>query len=387
MKRFLSGKMVVTMLFGVATVNVNASEDAAVVSTFAGTGSHGAADGMMAQFNLPASTLAAPNGVYVADTFNNLIRFIDWNGHVATVAGNIMGMDAQRFPVGLYRDGALNAALLNRPADMIMGIGGNIFVLDSANHALRIILQGGVFTFAGNGNAGHRDGNTVEALFNRPSAMAAGLDGAIYIADSGNHVIRRVDTMGNVTTVAGLAGAFGHRDGAANQALFSGPMGIAADSHGRIFVADTGNNLIRMIYEGEVTTLAGIMVFPHEIDPSITYFSDGWDHIPLGGFADGSYDEAMFNMPRGLALWQDILIVADTGNHRIRAILPDGEIITLAGSGLPGHDDGLPHAATFHLPQGVNVHDNMLYISDTGNNAIRTINLYNSVLHAAIYSY
>ena len=380
MRRFLTGMLAAALLFSTAAIDLRAAEES-VVSTLAGIGSHGSSDGERAQFNLPRSILASSDGMYVTDTFNNLIRFIDLNGDTSTVAGNILGLDAHRFPIGHYRDGVLGAAMFNRPKDMIMGTNGNIFVLDSENHALRIIMQGKVFTFAGNGQPGHNDGLASQARFNRPSAIAVGTDGDIYIADSGNHVIRKIDTNGNVATVAGQAGNYGHNDGAANEALFNSPMGIAVDGDGRIFVADTGNHLIRVIYNGKVTTLAGALTFPDEIDFQVTYHVDEWDDVPLGGYADGKHDEAMFNMPQGLAIWQDdILIVADTGNHRIRAILPDGNVLTLAGNGYPGHDDGVPDEATFHLPEGISVFGNTLYIADTGNNVIRAINLTQSLL-------
>jgi len=370
-----------TLLLSAVTVPLQGSEGVApTVSTIAGTGSHGTLDGETAQFNLPRGVLASSRGVYVADTFNNLIRRVNTDGNTSTIAGNILGMDVLRFPVGAHRDAGLNEALFNRPADIMLGANGSLFVLDSANHALRLITQNNVFTFAGTGQAGHNDGPVFTAQFNKPYAMATGPDGEIFIADSGNHTIRRIDTYGVVSTVAGRPGMSGYNDGATMDALFNGPMGIAVDSQGRIFVADTGNHLIRMIYNGNVTTLAGRLVFPSQVDFDITYFDDEWDDAPLGGFANGHGAEAMFNLPQGLAMWNDTLIVADTGNHRIRAIMPGGAVITIAGDGLPGHQDGQITGATFHLPENVSVLGNTLYIADTGNNVIRTINLINTLL-------
>ena len=374
MRKILTGMLTVALLLSAVTIDVRAAGEAGdIVSTFAGTGGHGAADGERAQFNLPRSVLASSRGVFVADSFNNLIRSIDYQGYVSTLAGKILGLDAFRFPIGLYRDGDIDGALFNRPADMIVGAGGNLFVLDSGNHTLRIIIQDNVFTFAGTGQPGHNDGPVTTAQFNRPFAMASGPDGSIYIADSGNHVIRRISANGNVTTVAGQPGEYGHYDGTTDGALFNGPMGVAVDSRGRIFVADTGNHLIRMIYNGNVTTLAGNL-----------FLTDGmseWDDAPLGGFADGQNNLAMFNMPQGLAIWRgDILIIADTGNHRIRALMPDGRVLTLAGNGFPGHDDGLPDEATFHLPENISVWGDILYIADTGNNVIRKIILSDDLL-------
>jgi len=378
MRRIFAGMLAAAWLFSAVAIDITAAEAVYVgpVTTLAGIGSHGATDGQMAQFNLPRGIIASQRGVYVADTFNNLVRHVDFDGNTSTVAGNIFGHDAFRFPVGLHRDGAIEGAMFNRPADIVLGSGNNLFVLDSSNHSLRIVMQGNVFTFAGTGRAGHNDGPAVSAMFNTPSAMTVDQYGNILIADSGNHAIRKIDTTGNVTTVAGQPGRYGHNDGTVSRALFNGPAGIAVDGDGRIFVADTGNHLIRMIYNGNVTTVAGRLIFPHEIDFDTTYYQNEWDeNVPLGGFADGQRSDAMFNMPWGLAVWRDMLIVADTGNHSIRAVLPDGHVITLVGNGFPGHDDGTASGATFHLPTGVTIWGNTIYVADTGNNAIRMMQL------------
>ena len=373
MRRFISGTTAAILLFSAFAINVSAAEseaDEATVTTLAGTGSHGAADGEFAQFNLPGGLAVSQAGVFVADTFNNLIRFVDLDGQTSTITGTVLPLDHFRFPTGRHRDGTTENALFNRPADIALHPNGNLLVLDAANHSLRLVVPnaggGRVFTLAGDGHAGYANGTTYEAQFNRPTAMAIDAAGNIFIADSGNHVIRKIDTYGNVTTIAGTPGEWGHADGAANEALFDGPMGIAIGADGKIFVADTGNHLIRTIYNGYVTTLAGVLTFPED---------DEWDDVPIGGFADGLYNEAMFTMPRGLTVWQNVLIVADTGNHRIRAVLPDGYVFTLAGGDYPGHEDGPPDEAAFHLPENVFVFEDTLYIADTGNNVIRKINL------------
>jgi len=376
MKRFFLTAIAVVMLFGIATTDARASEVTEVVTevkTIVGTGSHGATDGIMAQFNLPRSILVTDDGIYVADTFNNLIRFVNEDGYVTTLAGSVFGLDIFRFPIGRHRDGGIDTALFNRPSDVLMHPSGNLLVLDTMNHSLRIIMEDNVFTFAGNGVAGHGDGSGIDVLFNRPSAMTVCNDGNIFIADSGNHVIRKIDVEGNVTTIAGIAGERGHDDGVANIALFNGPMGIAVDDDGRIFVSDTGNHLIRMIDDGVVTTIAGILLFEDDIVFANAQNANEWGDEPLGGMADGSNDIAMFNSPRGLAIFEDILIVADNGNHRIRAILPDGRVVTMAGGDHPGHEDGMLDVASLHLPEGVHIFGDTLYVIDTGNNVIRKI--------------
>lgn len=336
------------------------------VETIAGTGSHGAQDGMPAQFNLPATIFGADDCyVFVTDTFNNLIRVIDGERYVNRIAGSVLSPDDFGFPRGAYRDGEALYSRFNRPKGGVIDYRGWIFIADSLNHVIRVIVDENVFTFAGSIEYGHADGSLEEARFNFPTAIAIGPCGGLFITDTLNHVIRRIDRDGYVTTIAGTSGEYGHYDGASDEAVFNSPMGIIIAEDGTIFVADTGNHMLRVIEDGHVRTLAGMLIFPDE--------DEDFDDEPLGGFADGY--NAMFSLPMGLALWNDILIVADSVNHRIRAVLPCGHTITLAGSGNPSHADGPLLYAALHFPRGVLVRGNTLYIADTGNNSIRLLPL------------
>jgi hypothetical protein len=330
------------------------------LTTIAGTGAHGHADGhgSIAQFNLPQSIFAGSDNIFVLDTYNNLIRQF-YNGMVTRFSGDILAYDDWGFAHGFWRDGDLSEALFNRPVDGLICPNDRIFIADAGNNAIRVIDGEGVLTLA------IAPLETDEGL-NFPSALAMDNDGNLFIADSLNHVIRKIDADGNLTTIAGQIGIYGFAEGAAENSLLDTPMGIALADDGRIFVADTGNNLIRIIENGIVSTLAGSrIVLPHP----------DWGFLPAGGFQDGF--AARFNQPMGLALWNDILIVADSGNHRIRAVLPTGETITLAGSGYPDYLGGPAHEAALHLPSGVYIVNNTLFIADTGNNAIRRLAINN----------
>jgi hypothetical protein len=287
----------------------------------------------------------------------------------STVAGNITGLDEFRFAHGFYRDGLIADAMLNRPASLVINTDGSIYFADTANNAIRAIISGRVYTLSGNGIAGFADGHISEALFNQPSGLVFDADGNLLVADSGNHVIRKISVDGYVTTVAGIPMQAGYADG--EDALFNSPMGIVIDETGTIFVADTGNHIIRSITDGLVATIAGTYTLPDDLDFDVTYDDFEWDNYPIGGFADGY--NARFSLPTGLALWHDYLIIADRANHRIRAIAPNGYTFTLAGGEYPGHIDGADSA--FHLPTDVFVIDDVLFISDMGNNVIRKINL------------
>ena len=342
------------------------------VTTIAGTGNHGAVDSDtdygLAQFNLPMGVFGGENGeLYVLDTYNNMIRIIDYQGHVSRFAGDILMdgdfpvLDMFRFPRGFHRDGPLEYALFNRPTAGAIDEAGRMFIVDSGNHAIRVIIDRAVYTFVG-GVAGHKDGPIAYAMFYHPTALAIDSYGNLYIADTGNSAIRRIDTSGYVTTVAGIPGQFGFNDGPAEEALFNEPMGIAIGTEGAIFIADSNNHLIRVLEGGYVRTLAGIFQLPNEDDPY-----DEWDMLPIGGYEDGIF--AMFNTPIGIALWGDNLIVADSLNHAIRMVRPCGEAFTIVGTGHPGHGDGFN--AMLHLPKGVYIFGGELIITDTGNNMIR----------------
>jgi sugar lactone lactonase YvrE len=219
---------------------------------------------------------------------------------------------------------------------------------------------GTAIVLAGDGLDGVRDGEASQAQFSDPFGIAVGADGTIYVADAGSaHRIRRISRDGRVSTVAGAVA--GYLDGPSYAARFNSPSGLAIDAAGNLYVADTGNNAIRrMAPDGTVTTVAG-------------------DGTP--GFQDGPSKDARFNGPIGVAVDRSgRVLVADTYNDRIRAIAPDGTVTTVAGSGTPGASDGPGPSALFDTPSGVAVDETgTIYVADTGNGTVRTINASGSV--------
>ena len=212
-------------------------------------------------------------------------------------------------------------------------------------------------TFAGNAGYGSVDGFTNLARFNFPHGMAIDGDGTIYVADSQNNTIRKIDTTHFVSTLAGLAGSPGNSDGSTSAARFNNPQGMAADAAGNIYVADTGNNLIRRITPSGVTTLAG---------------SAG-----VTGSTNGVGTNALFRLPGALTVDASTnVFVADTFNSTIRKLTFSGTnwvVTTIAGvAGTNANVDGLSTNAFFFQPSGITVDSNQnLYVADTGNGAIR----------------
>lgn len=257
-------------------------------------------------------------------------------------------------------DGLGTAARFNRPVGIAKDPSGALYVADSANHVIRKITPAGlVTTFAGSpGQPGTANGLGSVARFNNPTGMVADALGNLYLADTNNHTIRKITPTGQVTTVAGIARQSGYTDGAANQAQFSEPSAVAVAVDGTLYVADTSTNLIRKIDPAQiVSTLAGSPGIP--------------------GTSDGQGFEASFAQPSGLALNADgtRLYVADTLNHSIRSITLDGTVSTLAGDpGVPGSTDGSGNIAQFDTPTGIAVAaDGTLIVTDTGNHTLRRI--------------
>jgi sugar lactone lactonase YvrE len=334
-----------------------------LVTTLAGlAGTTGRGDGLGtgARFYYPGGVAVDGNGnLYVADTFNSLIRKVTPGGVVSTLAGGTAGST----------DGIGSAAGFLYPAGIAVDAGGNLAIADTGNATVRRIDSSNrVSTVAGlAAQYGNVDGQGALARFNGPYGLAADGQGNVYVADSFSATIRRVSAAGVTTTLAGVPGVFGSVDGVAGtaqslsgqstSAQFNAPYGVAADASGNVYVADTGNNLIRKISAaGTVTTLAG---------------SAG-----QAGYADGQGTQARFNAPYGIALGRNgNLLVADTLNHAVRSITPEGAVSTLAGMAqVAGASDGAAGAARFYLPYGIAVaSDGTVFVADSGNHAIRKI--------------
>jgi sugar lactone lactonase YvrE len=240
-----------------ANQSIRKIDPTGAVSTMAGmTHAHGTNDGVgpAARFWGPFGVAVDSTGnIYVADTGNNTIRKISPRGLVTTLAGG-SGQPGSN-------DGAWLTARFRNPWGVAVEADGDIVVADSSNDTIRKILPGGtVFTVAGQaGIIGCLDGYGDNAQFNNPSAVALDSAGNLYVSDSANDVIRKITPSRVVSTLAGLAGNVGCADGNGAAARFWNPQGLAVDSVGNIYVADTGNNAIRKITPmGQVTTIAGL---------------------------------------------------------------------------------------------------------------------------------
>lgn len=289
------------------------------VTTLAGGGSAGATvsgsmngTGVAAEFNSPEGVAVDGSGnVYVGDSGNNLIRIISAGGVVTTLAGGGSS--------GGTASGNTNAtgtsATFDQPRGLAVDSSGNVYAADAENYLIRKVTSGGVVsTLAGDpiyGEPGDVDGAGVTAEFNDPTAVAVDSSGVVYVADTGNGLIRKISTSDVVSTFAGgglsNTSGYNYANGAGTRANFYNPFGIAVDSSGNLYVADTSNNIIRKIdTSGNVTTLAG----------------GGSTGGTTSGYVNANGMSAEFNNPLGVTVDSSgNVYVADTSNNVIRKII------------------------------------------------------------------
>jgi sugar lactone lactonase YvrE len=345
-----------------------------LIGTWAGYAGHGNANGSTtnALFNNPQGiALDSAGNLFVADTADNAIREISANGNVTTIAtlnhpAGIAISASSNIYVANFGDntiaeitsagvttiagsagvtGSLNAngtnALFNEPQGVAVDPAGNVYVADYGNNAIRVIAQNGtVTTLTGSpSNPGHTDGQIASATFYLPSAIALDSATNLYVADTGNNTIRLITPAGTVSTLAGAAGSYGFADGTGTNALFYAPSAVTVDAASNVYVADSFNNAIRMIAPGGiVTTLAEQLM-----------------------------------QPAGLAFGSGTLYIADTGNGTIREFT-NGILTTIAGSPSTGSNDGPGLTARFNAPQSVAVDGSgNSYVADSANGTIREI--------------
>ncbi len=320
------------------------------LTTFAGaTTVITGADGTPGSFNgLYGIAIDAQKNLYVTDTLNNTIRKITPARVVSTLAGAVGQAGST--------NGAGSAARFNFPVGIGVDGAGNVYVSEVTNSVIRRITPAGdVTTFAGAVlQFGAVDGAATTARFTLPRGLAVDGAGNVYVADGGNHTIRKITPDGTVSTLAGAAGQPGTANGTGSAARFNGPFGVAVDGAGNVFVADSESHTIRRVTSGGVvTTVAG--------------------QAGVSGSTDGGIAVARFNQPRGVAVdGAGNLFVTDYGNSTIRHVATNGTVTTIAGApGIQGDADSVGSTARLYSPTGIVADGTTIYIADTMNNTVR----------------
>jgi sugar lactone lactonase YvrE len=305
------------------------------LSTIAGDGLPGSSDGTgkRTRFADPFGVVLDHDGnLYVADGGNNnSIRKIDLGGVATTLAGGEEG----------YAEGTGKAASFNTPSGLAIDAAGNLYVADTGNNAIRKITpQGVVSTLAGDGLAGDKDGVGAAAQFNGPIGVAVDADGVVYVADTYNDRIRRISIHGEVTTIAGGKRA-GLTDGVAAQALFDTPTGLALSAAGELYIADTGNSAIRKLDKsGNVSTVAA---------------------------AKEDDRASLLRSPGAIALTPDgFLYLASNSHGRLAQITPAGEVVAVQDIDRPAQPGyGSDGGVRLYAPRGIALsNDGSLFVTD-----------------------
>lgn len=437
------------------------------ISTYAGNGTQGyAGDGGSAT----SAELCQPGGLsvdssgdlFIADECNNVIREVSSSGTITTVAGGTGSGDASsvsQVPSGMWvASGALfvadsshdvvrkivlstgaesvvagkgdpgfsgngslaTSAMLDDPVSVVTDSTGNLYIDDEGNNEVRVVNHstGDISAFAGNGTAGYSGdgGSATSAEVRSPSGIGIDSSGDIFIADSGNDVVREVSaSSGHISTIAG-DGTLGYSGdgGSATSAELDDPVAVALDSSGDLFIADAGNHVVREVSGGTISTYAGDgsygdtgdggLATSAELGDPTALYVDGSGNLYIAdvdsesvrevaasttdistvvgdgtaGFAGdgGAATSAELNLPEGLAMDSaGDLFVADQGNDRIREIA-SGTISTVAGNGYVSYsgDGASPLDAQLSDPTDVSVDSSGdLFIADSGNNAVREV--------------
>ena len=329
---------------------------------------------------------------------------------IKTIAGN--------GTAGNAGSGDPAASQLSAPEGVALDSSGNLYIADTGNHCIRKISGGTISTIAGTCGTTSTTGDgaaATSALLHSPTGLAFDSAGTLYIADTGNHVVRKISgsTISKVAGIYNQGGGYGGDGAAATSANLNGPTAVALDSAGNIYIADTGNNLIRKVDAKTqiITSFLGAGATDKRIDhPNGLYFdsagalyiaNSGLQSISkyvaptlslfagnqTAGFAGdgGAASKAQLNKPTSVA--GDAagnIYIADTNNSRIRKVSPDGIITTIAGRGAGPYsgDGGNATDAYLSFPRSIAVaSDGTIYIADTGNHAIRQLTPTESTLN------
>ena len=363
--RVLAGALAVLVAPAVVIADpVRASTTAGVITGVAGdgVGRYGGDGGpaVAASLDMPGAVAVADDGsLLIADTANHRVRRVDPAGTISTVAGT--------GSAGFSGDGgAATTAQLRSPEAVAVDADGNLYIADTGNARVRRVNQAGIIaTAAGTGTRGFSGdgGPATAARLDEPRGVAVAPDGSLYLSDSVNHRVRRIDGHGTIMTVAGNgASTSGGDAGPATSAGVSSPRGLAFDGDGNVFVAEAGGHRVRRVSPtGIIATWAG--------NGQPGYAGDG-----------GAAQSARLAGPRGVAVdAAGVLYVADTDNHSVRMVTPAGTIFTAAGFGSTSFDGGegdgqLAIHAALKAPRNVAVdRTGDLYIADTGHDRIRKV--------------
>ncbi len=340
------------------------ADNGLVVENYLGTGSIGYKNDTLnnSTFTMITDIDFMENGnLVVTDSLSNQIRIATDEG-VETLIGKHDVYDFSGLPIGGYVDGSVENAVLNKPYKTLIYDENIILFTEEENNVIRGYNseKNKVFTFAGEEISGYKNGSNATSLFNKPTGLARDSEGNVYVADTLNNVIRKIDKNYNVSLYAGSPESYGNVVGDLSTAKFNEPTDLFMVDD-ILYICDSGNNMIKKIENNQVTIVAGID----------TYLNNE-TQTQVGGDRDGSVDIAKFNYPTGIFVDGDSIYIADSENNKIK-LVKDGVVTTIAGDGSYGNQLGNALQSFFDYPSAVTVKDGILYIADTNNHSVKVL--------------
>lgn len=364
-KEVVSREEAIDTLYNVEMLVNTQNDNGLEVSNYIGSGLLGYKNGTYEESSFTTINdiaFGVDGSILVADSLSNQIRKAD-NNTVETVVGVQNEYDFTGLPIGGYIDGDFDEAVLGKPLKLLPYNEDVVLFTEEDSNAIRgyNLDTRAVFTLAGDVEAGYAEDKADDALFNRPTGLAKDSKGNVYVADTLNNVIRKIDTNYNVTLFAGSPKEFGNVNGDIQEAEFNEPTDLFMVDD-VLYVADSGNNMIKKIENGTVSVVCGIDTY-----------TNTETETQVGGDRDGSVEVAQLNYPTGIFVDENgVVYIADTENNKIK-IVKDGKVQTIAGSGVYGNDLGDALQASFARPSSILVKDDVIYVADAYNQSIKII--------------
>ncbi len=363
-KATVTREEVVKTLFDVKEYVNTKRDNGLIVQNYIGSGRIGYLNDTLQDSSFTMITdidLMEDGNLLVTDSLSNQLR-VTKEGNVEALVGIQEIYDFSGLPLGGYVDGNVDVAVLNKPYKTLVYDENTLIFTEEETNVIRgyNIKEKQVFTVAGDVESGYKNGSNDVALFNNPIGLARDSEGNIYVADTLNNVIRKIDVDYNVTLYAGTPESYGNVIGDLSTAKFNEPTDLFMVDD-VLYICDSGNNMIKKIQDNQVSVVAGVDTYLNEETQT-----------QVGGDRDGSIAVAKFNYPTGIFVVDDVVYVADSENNKIKTI-KDGVVTTVAGTGEYGNQIGDALQTTFDYPSAITVKDGIVYVADTNNHSVKIL--------------
>ncbi len=355
---------VVETLYAVEVYLNTQIDNGLVVKNYIGNGSIGFKNSTFKDSTFTMLTdidLMNNNDFLITDSQANQLRLAS-NDKVSALVGKNDVFDFSGLPIGGYVDGNVTKAVLNKPNKSLVYDDNVIIFTQEGSNVIRgyNVEDKEVYTLTGHKEGGYKNGSNAEALFNNPTGIARDSKGNIYVADTFNNVIRKIDTEFNVSLFAGTPESYGNVVGDITKAKFNEPTDLFMIND-VLYICDSGNNMIKKIVDNKVVVVAGVDTYINEETKT-----------QVGGDRDGRMAVAQFNYPTGIFVLDEVVYVADSENNKIK-LIKNGEVTTVAGSGDYGNQLGNALQASFDYPSAVLVKNGTIYVADKYNHTVKVI--------------